>query len=123
VDIVTEESIDTKAKKIEEEHNKKVKAIKELESRIGSVDRYVVKILIAGLLISIMITISGGLFFLITQFIPDLGWDYILSLPLGLQIVLFGGVLFLLFGLLTLFNIIWKRGYLLLLRWFYSITD
>ena len=120
---MTEESISKMEKKIEQEHAKKVKVIRELESRIGKIDRWVVKILIAGLLISIMITISGGLWFLITQFIPDLGWEYILALPLGLQVGLFGGILFLLFGLLTLFNIIWKKGYLLLLRWFYSVTD
>ncbi|MHA1838533.1 MAG: hypothetical protein ACTSYO_01035 [Candidatus Ranarchaeia archaeon] len=109
--------------KIREAQLKKEKVVKELESRIGAADRYVVKILIAGLLISIMITISGALVFLLTQFIPELGWNLVFSLPLGLQIVLFGGALFVLFGLLALFNIIWKKGYYLLLRWFYSIAE
>ncbi len=103
--------------------DKKSKVIENLEKNLGKVDRWVVKVLIAGLLLSIMVTITGGLFFLIVQFIPELGWTFLLSLPIGLIISIIGGALFILFGLLILFNLIWRKGYLLLLRWFYSLAD
>ena len=65
---MTEKEISNLERKIEETQTKKERAIKALEQGIGSADRFVVKILIAGLLISIMVTISGGLVFIITQF-------------------------------------------------------
>jgi len=88
--------------------------------RISRVDHFIVKTLIGGLLIAIMVMFGGGILFLITLLIPNFGLIDFLSLNIGLQVLLIGGILFASFGLLILFNIIWKAGYSSLIKLFYS---
>jgi hypothetical protein len=90
------------------------------QDKITKADHYVVKLLIGGLLLSIMILMGGGLIFLVTLLLPSIGWAWFFSLNIGLQIMIIGGALFGLFGLFILFNIIWKAGYSTLIRIFYG---
>ena len=90
------------------------------EDKLTRADRYIVRTLIGGLLLSIMILMGGGLVFLITLLLPTIGWEWFFSLNIGLQIMIIGAALFGLFGLFILFNVIWKAGYTTLIRLFYS---
>jgi len=84
-------------------------------------EKMVAATLVAGTLISIMITIVGVLLFVVQQFL-NLSLAKFLLLPMGLQIAVVGGGLLAIFLLAALFCIVWNRGYKLLLKWIYEVT-
>jgi len=94
----------------------------ELESRgITKGEVIVAKLLVAGMLISIIIMIIGALIFVIQQFV-GISLSQFLALPTGLKLVTAGGGLLLVFVLVAFFCTIWNRGFKILLKLLYEVS-